>query len=129
MKESVRLPAKLSELRLIGKLIEERTVHVEAWEGYKAIEKLLRFNGLSLQVITFTNDAERYNLSAVTIESPRWSVSPIPVGSPVSDLQARVAGFVPKSTGAWHLAGESDSLHIEARNGKVTRVAYECYTG
>jgi len=129
LKEGVRLPRKLSQLRKLGKLNEEQTIHVEEWDGYKAIEKQLRFNGLYVQVITFTNDPERYNLSAVYIETPGWSVSPIRVGSPVQELLTRLGGVKPEPNATWRFSGESDSLYVEARDGKVFRVVYECYTG
>jgi hypothetical protein len=128
MKESVRLPLKLSQLRKLGKISDEQTVRVEEWDGYKAIEKLLRFNGMHVQVITFTNDPERYNLAAVFIEAADWTVSPIRVGSPVAVL-ARLGAAKPSANGTWRFAGESDSLYVEARAGKVIRVVYECYTG
>ncbi len=129
MKESVRLPGKLSQLRKLGKLNDEQTIHVEEWDGYKAIEKLLRFDGLHVQVITFTNDSERYNLAAVYIEAPGWSVSPVRVGALASEPLSRLGAVKPEPNGTWRFAGESDSLYVEARNGRVFRVVYECYTG
>ena len=129
MKESVRLPGKLSQLRKLGKLNDEQTVHVQEWNGYKAIEKLLRFNGLYVQVITFTNDPERYNLASVHIEAQGWSVSPIRVGSPATEVLTRLGAIKPGPNATWQFVGESDSLYVEARDGKVFRVVYECYTG
>jgi len=129
MKESVRLPGKLSQLRKLGKLNEEQTIRVEEWDGYTAIEKLLRFNGLYVQVITFTNDPERYNLAAVYVETPGWSVSPVRVGVAADEPLSRLGAIRPGPSGTWRFAGESDSLYVEARNGKVFRVVYECYTG
>ena len=129
MKQSVRLPKTLSLLRKLGKLNEEQTVHVQELDGYKAVEKLLRFNGLYVQVITFTNDPERYNLAAVHVEAPGWSVSPIRIGGSVGDALIPLGVVRPEPNTTWRFAGESDSLYVEARGGKVFRVVYECYTG
>ena len=128
MKESVRLPHKLSQLRKLGTLREEQTVRVEEWDGYKANEKLFRFTGLHVQVVTYTNDPERYNLAGVFIESEAWTLSPLRVGSPVSEL-TRLGAIKPGANSTWRFSGESDSLYVEARAGRISRVVYECYTG
>jgi hypothetical protein len=100
------LPKKLSELRLMGQVREEQVVRVEQWDGYQAIERRIRFNRLSANVITFTNDPERYNVGGLVVESPRWSVSPIRVAQPSGPLLERLG----------------------VKSG-VVRVVYECYTG
>ena len=119
----------MSDLRSLGKLISEETFRVEEWEGYKAIERLLRFNGLSVQVITFTNAPERYSLAAVYLESSVWSLGPYRVGQPAAPLVKQLGAKNFSSNATWHFNGESESLQIEARSGKVHRIVYECYTG
>ena len=127
--DSIRLPAKVSSLRSLGKLISEETVRIEEWQGYKAIEKLLRFNGLSVQVVIFTNAPERYSLGAVYLESPVWSLGPYRVGQPAAPLVKQLGAKNFSSNATWRFNGESDSLQIEARSGRVRRIIYECYTG
>lgn len=129
MRQSVRLPPKLSQLRKLGTLREEQVVRTEEWEGYKAIEKLLRFDGLYIQVITFTNDPERFNLAAVYIESSKWSISPFRVGESISTALSRMGTKATDPNGAWRFSGESDTMYIESRGSKVYRLVYECYTG
>jgi hypothetical protein len=123
-----RLPGKLSELRQLGEVRVEQPVRVEEWDGYKAIEKRLQFDGLSVNIITFSNDPERYSLASLSVQSSRWSVSPFRVGEPPVSL-FELLGVKLVSTGAWRFQGESDSLYVEVREGKVVRIAYECYTG
>jgi hypothetical protein len=125
----VRLPPKLSALRLLGKLEQEKVVSTEQWDDYQTVELILRFKGLSLQVITFTNDPERYNVAAMAIESPRWVVSPLQVGQPSAAPLTRMGVRAGITDGAWRFEGESDALYVEARRGKIHRVFYECYTG
>ena len=127
--DSIRLPPKLSSLRSLGKLISEETIRVEEWEGYKAIEKLLRFNGLSIQVVTFTNAPERYSLAAVYLESSVWSLGPYRVGQPAAPLAKQLGAKNFSSNANWRFNGESESLQIEVQSGKVRRIVYECYTG
>jgi hypothetical protein len=128
MKESIRLPPKLPQLRQMAKLNEEKTIQIHEWDGYKTLEKLYSFKGLYLHIITFTNDPDRYMLGAAFIESSEWSVSPIRVGSPVAVLN-RLGLAQPSDNGTWRFNGEADSLYVEVRAGRVSRVVYECYTG
>ena len=127
--ESVQLPNTLPALRGLGELLAEETVRTEEWEGYRAVEKHLRFKGLSLHVITFANQPERYSLGSLDVSTPNWSVAPILVGQPAAPLLQRLGAKQPGSSGAWRFSGESDSLLIEVRRSKVQRVYYECYTG
>jgi hypothetical protein len=129
MSHSVRLPGKLSQLRALGRVTEEQTVHVQEWDGYKTVEKMLRFEGLYVQVITFSNDPERYSLAALHLESPKWQVSPFRIGQPTSEALARLGAKGSSPTGTWRFSGESETLHIESSSGRLFRVVYECYTG
>jgi hypothetical protein len=129
MSQSVRLPTKLSQLRALGRITDEQTIHVQEWDGYRTVEKTLRFEGLYVQVITFSNDPERYSLAAVYIESPSWRLSPFRVGQPASEALARLGARGSSSSGTWRFSGESEALHLESRSGRVHRVVYECYTG
>ena len=124
-----RLPTKLSALRAIGRIQDEQIVRVENWEGYRAIERIIRFDGLHVQVITFTNDPERYRLARIFIESPRWQVGFIRIGQPSAPLLEQLGASSPSRDGSWRFEGESDTLYVEAIAGKVFRVVYECYTG
>ena len=127
--DGVQLPETLSALRRLGVLLSEEVVRTEEWEGYKAVEKRLRFKGLSLHVITFTNQPERYSLGSLELSSPAWSVAPIAVGQPSEPLLRRLGARRTTSSGVWRFNGESESLIIEAHRGNVRRVLYECYTG
>lgn len=125
----VRLPAKLSALRALAKHQEEQTGRIEQWEGYQTIDKLLRFEGLAVEVITFTNDPEKYHLAAVTIESPHWSVSPFRAGQSARAALKRLGVAQPGPQTHWHFEGTTDSLYLETRGGRVVRLVYACYTG
>ncbi|HEY1092128.1 MAG TPA: hypothetical protein VGE47_13630 [Burkholderiaceae bacterium] len=124
-----RLPKGLSALRALGRIRDEQILRVEKWDGYTAIEKMIRFDGLYVQVITFSNDPERYNLAGVFIESSRWDIAPIRVGQPAAPLLARLGAKNTSRDATVKFTGESDSLFIESRAGKVFRVVYDCYTG
>ncbi|MES2635044.1 MAG: hypothetical protein V4669_18905 [Pseudomonadota bacterium] len=126
---AVQLPAVLSGLRALGKLKEEKVVRVQSWEGYKAVERWLRFEGMELQIVTFTNDPERYTLGSALFESPRWSQAPARVGEPSGPLVTRLGAAQVEANANWRFAGETDSLYIQSKAGKISRVLYECYTG
>ena len=125
----VNLPDTLSALRSIGKLESEEVVHIDEWDGYKTIDKLLRFKGLDLHVVTFSNQPERYLLSLVEIKSPVWSFAPFRVGQRSETALGPFGVEQSGPNGLWRIYGESESVLIEVRHSKVSRVVYECYTG
>lgn len=125
----VELPKSLSALRQIGVVQSEELVRTEEWDGYQALEKRLQFNGLTLQVITFTNQPERYILSLLEVTMPNWSVTPIRVGQAAGPALSGLAVSAKRPYGVWRINGETDTLLIQVRGGKVERVLYECYTG
>jgi hypothetical protein len=126
---AARLPKHLSELGRIGRLRRKQVDHVEQWDGYEAAQERLTFDGLVIDVIVFSNDPERYNLAGLSIESTQWSMSFFGIGSS-SEAALKEAGVPPpRKSGAWRLRGESDSIYVQAQNGRIYRVVYECYAG
>lgn len=125
----LNLPDTLSGLRSIGKLESEKVVHIDEWDGYNTIDKLLRFKGLDLHVVTFSNQPERYLLSLVEIKSPVWALAPFRVGQPSKAALGPLGVEHTAGQGLWRIYGESESVLIEVRHSKVSRVTYECYTG
>lgn len=125
-----KLPSTLQALRNLGPLKSEVQGDAQDWEGYRTVEKLLRFDGLSVLIFTFSNDPSRYSLSVMDITSPRWQVaSRFRVGRSASKPLQELGVSSPPSNGEWRIAGESDSLILVVREGRFAHVSYECYTG
>jgi hypothetical protein len=126
---SITLPEHLTQLRKLARLQKYEVVRTEEWGDYKAIEIALHFEGLSVGVVTFTNDTERYTLSAARITAPKWSLSPFLVGQPAQPHLRHLGVTGQVSSGSWRFAGESDSLILKVKGGQIAEVIYECYTG
>jgi hypothetical protein len=56
----LQLPASYQAVRSLGKLEREEVVRVQDWDAYKSEDRELAFSGLTLYVVTFTNDKSRY---------------------------------------------------------------------
>ena len=125
-----KLPSTLQALRNLGPLKSEVQGDAQDWEGYRTVEKWLRFDGLSVLVVTFSNDPSRYSLSIVDITSPRWQVSSrFRIGQSASKPLQELGVSSSQSNGEWRIAGESDALILVVREGRFAHVSYECYTG
>lgn len=124
----IRLPARLSELRALGTIRSQKTVSRQHWDGYETAEQVIYFAGLGVQLVAFSNDAERYLLAAADVTGRAWSLGALRVGRPVPPPFAAL-GLGHQRDGIWRVAGETDSVHVELRDGRVRRFVYECYTG
>jgi hypothetical protein len=131
-KFSVKLPPTLPALLALAPRHGEKSLGTERWEGYTTTRKKIWFDGLVIDLVTYSNDPERYSLSAVTIRGAAWArLAPFAVGEDVDAVRAKL-GDVSKDD--WQLrsiyAGESESVRFETtKAGKVSAVIYECYTG
>jgi hypothetical protein len=85
-----------------------------------------------MDVITYSNDPNRYSLASLTIRSAAWTrLAPFAVGESVDEIRAearrRREG---RLAAAVDLRRESESVHFETtRAGRVSAIIYECYTG
>jgi hypothetical protein len=131
-KFSLRLPATLPALLALGRPLGEQRLESQRWEGYTTTHKRIWFEGLSLDLITYSNDPDKYSLASLTIRSAAWArLAPFAVGEPVDAVREKLGDI---SKDDWQLrsiyGGENDSVRFETtRAGNVSAVIYECYTG
>ncbi|GAC1376570.1 MAG: hypothetical protein NVS3B3_15740 [Aquirhabdus sp.] len=130
-KYGLRLPATLPGLLALGPRPAVKGLGTQRWKGYTTTYKRIRFDGLSMDLITYSNDPNRYSLASLTIRSTAWTMlAPFAVGESVDDIRARF-GDVAKDD--WQLrsiySGENESVHFDTRAGRVSAIIYECYTG
>jgi hypothetical protein len=126
---SVVLPKRYPQLRKLARLQSQKLGETKNWENYRATEVSLHFTGLTVGAITFLNNPERYNLSAVYITGAKWSISPFRIGQKAAPHFQRLGIASPTSTGTWRFSGESDSFVLKVQSGKIAEVLYDCYTG
>ena len=125
------LPPSLPELMAMAPVLSEQVQQVEQWEGYTSTAKTVRFKGLTLGLITFSNDPKRYSLSSAQVLSPAWArLSHFKVGQIAAAVHAVFGSVGEDDTDLRSkYSGENEGVRFETREGHVTRVIYECYTG
>jgi hypothetical protein len=125
------LPSTLPELLAMGPILSEQVLQVEQWEGYKATRKIVRFTGLTLGLVTFSNDPKRYSLASAEIRSRDWlRLAPFSVGQSTEAVRQRLGGVGEDDLTLRSIySGENESVRFETRTGRITAIIYECYTG
>ena len=125
----LRLPKSYEAVRSIGKLQQEQVVRVEDWGTYKSEGRELIFSGLTLHLVTFTNDKSRYMVESAVISGRQWALAgKIKIGDTVKDVLRRARKGVLKD-GEIEIAGDTDFVRYRIFKGKVTKITYVCYTG
>lgn len=127
----LRLPKSLPQVLALGQIQREEVRGVERWKAYTATRKYVFYAGLTLGLVAFSNEPERYLVSFAEVSSPKWNrVSPFGIGESVASVQAKLGTAAAKDSALKSsYASESDSVRFQASVGKVVKVAYECYTG
>jgi hypothetical protein len=89
----------------------------------------LRFNGLELVVVTFSNKPNQYLLSKAILSSPAWKIGgQLKVGSAAkSALRGFQQQALPKD-GELEFGGDTDSVRVTLAAGRVLDVEYSCHT-
>ena len=131
-KFSLRLPAKFPELLALAPKHGEQRLETQRWEGYTTTHKRIWFDGLSMDLITYSNDPDKYSLAGLTIRSAAWAkISPFAVGEPIDAVRAKLGDIAKDDVQLRSIySGESESVRFETnRAGNVSAVIYECYTG
>ena len=125
----LHLPSTYQAVRAIGHLRDEKVIQVQSWEKYKTEDRQLFFDGLRLDVVTFSNDNTRYLVAGAVVTTSGWSFAGgFRVGQSIDTALSRLGA----KTGARSeilLGGDADALRLGVNGGKVVRIAYECYTG
>jgi hypothetical protein len=122
------LPKSYLDLRKIGRIRSERIVETEDWGSYKTERKDFEFDGLSLRVITFSNDPTRYMVAIARTTSRNWGITgPFRVGD--SLLSALSHFGVRRAPNLLEYGSEGGVVRFKVANGRIVEVRYECYTG
>jgi hypothetical protein len=87
----------------------------------------LRFSGLELVVVTFSDRPNQYVLSRAIVSSRAWRIGgQLRVGSPArSALKGLQAKDLPRD-GELEFSGDTDSIRVALAAGRVLDVEYSC---
>jgi len=131
-KFSLRLPSTLPGLLALAPRHGEKKLETQRWEGYTATRMQIFFDGLAVDLVTYSNDPNRYSLERATIRSAAWaSLASFAVGEDIESVRATF-GDVAKHDAQLRsvYSSENESVRFETtKAGKVSAIIYECYTG
>lgn len=123
----LKLPKTYDELRKIGPLVKERVVREEDVGPYRLQYRELVFSGLRLGVVTYSNDAGRFDVNSAEIRSASWKIAgPFRQGQV---LPAKVGDVATKSlsSGATvEFAGDEDLVRVRLVGRRVSVLTYLC---
>jgi hypothetical protein len=128
---ALRLPKQLPRLMKLAPVEREEFYGEDEWEGYVVSRKYVFFRGLTLGLVTFAADPQRYLLTYAEIAHPRWAdLSPLRLGSPAALLHFQLgadAGTDPQLRAVYGNA--TGDVSFVLAGGRVTKLRYVCYNG
>ena len=106
-------------------------LEVEKWEGYTTTRKYVYFEGLTIGLVTFSNDRNRYMVSFAEITDPRWTrISPFKVGETTVSARKKIGSPAGKDPSLkLHYGSEGGDIYFEIVGGRIRKITYDCYTG
>ena len=123
----LKLPKTYDELRKIGPLKGERMLRKEDLGPYQAQYRDLTFNGLRLGVVTYSNDADKYQVVSAEIRSPQWRIAgPFRQGQVLPARVGDVDTKVLKSTATIEFSGTEDTVRVRLVGRRVSVLTYLC---
>ncbi|HTN12635.1 MAG TPA: hypothetical protein VL154_16815 [Acetobacteraceae bacterium] len=126
----IRLPRTYPMLRRIAPIRAETVGEVTNWGAYQTVFRDLRFDGLHLQVVTFSNDPQRYMLAGASITDPQWTPEGLlRIGQTLAETRRRLSEFGVALSESLTIGGDGDAVTIRATAGHIVELNYSCYTG
>ena len=123
----LKLPKTYDELRKIGPLKGERVLREENLGPYKAEYRDLMFNGLRLAVVTYSNDADKYQVVSAEIRSPQWRIAgPFRQGQVLPPRVGDVDTKALRGTATVEFSGTEDTVRVRLVGRRVSVLTYLC---
>lgn len=127
----LRLPNQLPAVMKLAPAKRVAVLEVEKWEGYTTTRKYVHFEGLTIGLVTFSNDKNRYMVSFAEITDSRWTrISTFKVGETTASARKKIgAPAVEDPSLKLHYGSEGGDIYFESIDGKIRKITYDCYTG
>jgi hypothetical protein len=123
----LKLPKTYDELRKIGALQSERVVREEDVGPYRLQYRLLVFSGLRLGVVTYSNDASKYEVNSAEIRSSSWKIAgPFRQGQVLPAHVGDIATKGLSGSATVEFAGEEDLVRVKLVGRRVSVLTYLC---
>lgn len=122
----LKLPKSYKAVRGLGTIRRDRVLKVEDHGTYTATHRELRFNGLELELVTFSNQPGHYALTKAIISTRNWRIGgALRVGAPAKSALRGLANESPRD-GELEFSGATDSLRVNLAAGRVLDLEYSC---
>jgi hypothetical protein len=122
----LKLPKSYRAVRGLGTIRRDRVLKIEDRGAYTATHRELRFNGLEIELVTFSNEPGRYALTKAIITTSNWRIAgALRVGAPARSALRGLANQSPRD-GELEFSGATDSLRVNLAAGRVLDVEYSC---
>jgi hypothetical protein len=131
-KFGMHLPRSYSELRQTRKVESEIADQPEdTHAGYSVIRRRINFPGLTLGVVTFSNDSSRYMTTYARVTSRKWRITgPFIVGQPIASTRRALGHAADDDPDLRNDYGsEGATVHFEHAHGALTSITYTCSIG
>ena len=123
----LKLPKTYDELRKIGPLVRERVVREEDVGPYRVQYRELVFHGLRLGVVTYSNDAGRFDVNSAEIRSASWKIAgPFRQGQILPAQVGDIATKTLSSTATVEFSGTEDVVRVKLVGRRVSVLTYLC---
>ena len=125
----LQLPKSYSAVRRMGHLRRERVIRTEDLGTHTLTYRELRFNGLELELVTSSDQPNRYVVSRAIVSSRAWRIGgPLRVGAPVRSALKGLKATDLTSDREMEFSGEKDSIRVNVARNRVLDFEYLCST-
>lgn len=125
----LRLPKTYKALRVLAPLKRERVLQKEDEGTHTVTYRELRFNGLELEVVTYSNKPNQYVLSSAVLSTSAWRIGgQLRVGTAARIALKGLAAQPYPGDGELEFNGDADSIRVTLSRGRVLDVEYSCAT-
>ena len=125
----VRLPKTYKALRVLAPLKRERVLQKEDEGTHTVTYRELRFNGLELEVVTYSNKPNQYVLSSAVLSTSAWRIGgQLRVGTAARIALKGLATQPYPNDGEYEFNGDADSIRVTLPRGRVLDIEYSCGT-
>ena len=126
----VTLPKTYPEVLAMGIVISNKIDRTIDYGKYKVDFRTLKYDGLILSVVTFSNDKNKYMFGGANIKKSKWKLAKnVRVGANVDTIRRHLKDKMAADSGNIHIGGDTANLYISVFGGKITSIDYDCHTG
>ena len=124
---SLKLPQTYAELKKIGSLVNERLLRDLDLGTYRARHRELQFNGLRLEVVTYSHEPDKFYITQAEIRSSQWKISgPFRYGHSLPAVVGDVHTKTLRSTATVEFSGDEDTVRVRLVGRRVMGLTYLC---